>query len=88
MRLVALCFLIDSAIGHRDTESDFRALAEMAGPLGYGQDQLQALIQEVGEAYRQDMGKALIAKLRRRLGQPRRQLNPPNALAFPPELRR
>ncbi len=57
VRLVALCYVIDRSIGHGDAESDLRALSEMASQLGRNQDQLDALLGEVAEEYRQDRGR-------------------------------
>jgi tetratricopeptide (TPR) repeat protein len=60
VRLVALCFLIDQSIGHGDTESDLRTVTGMATQLNYTQEQFQAMMQEVAEAYRQDRGGGLV----------------------------
>ncbi|MCI0489842.1 MAG: CHAT domain-containing protein [Blastocatellia bacterium] len=59
-RLVALCYLIDRSIGHGDTESDFRALTQMVSQLNYTQEQVDAMLREVGEAYQQDRGLGLV----------------------------
>ena len=60
LRLIALCYLIDQAIGHADTESDFRSLVEWAAPLHYTQDQLTLLLREVEAAYQADRGQGLL----------------------------
>jgi tetratricopeptide (TPR) repeat protein len=59
-RLIALCFLIDQSIGHGDTESDFQALSQLAAELKYTQEQVEAILQEVTEAYKADWGAGLI----------------------------
>jgi tetratricopeptide (TPR) repeat protein len=58
--LVALCFLIDHAIGHGDADSDFRAMAQLAGQLSYTQEQLDAVLEEVAKSYAQDGGMTLL----------------------------
>ncbi len=60
-RLIALCYLIDQAIGHGDTESDLRELAGMAAQLNYSPEQLAAMLEEGAESYQADRGKALLA---------------------------
>ena len=60
MRLVAVCYLIDQSIGHGDTKSDFQTLSQMAGQLGYTQEQFDAMLQEVSKAYKADRGWGLI----------------------------
>ncbi len=60
MRLVAMCFLIDQSIGHGDTESDFKMLSQMAAQLSYTQEQFDAMLGEVIEAYKADRGRGLI----------------------------
>ena len=60
IRLVALCYLIDRAIGHGDTESDFQQLARMAEALNYTQDQLDTMLQEVEMVYKGDRGAELV----------------------------
>jgi len=59
-RLVALCFLIDQSIAHGDVEQDLRALTSIAAELNYTQEQLEALLREVGQAYQKDRGLGLI----------------------------
>ncbi|MBV9790132.1 MAG: tetratricopeptide repeat protein [Chloroflexi bacterium] len=58
--LMALCFLIDQAIGHGNTESDFKLLSKMATQLSCTQQQLDALLQCVNEIYRADRGASLL----------------------------
>jgi hypothetical protein len=60
LRLVALCFLIDQAIGHGDTNSDFRAVASIAVEQDYTLEQLNATLQEVADSYGTDRGVALL----------------------------
>jgi len=59
-RLLAVCFLIDQEIGHADTEQDSRNLTAITDRLGYSQDQLEAMLREVAEAYRADRGRSLV----------------------------
>jgi tetratricopeptide (TPR) repeat protein len=60
VRLVVLCYLIDQAIDHTDTDSDWRALAGMASELHYTQEQIEMLLQQVAEAYEADRGRGLL----------------------------
>jgi tetratricopeptide (TPR) repeat protein len=60
VRLVAICWLIDRAIGHGDTESDFRNLSALCSQLGYDQAQFEAMLAEAAEGYRADRGRALV----------------------------
>jgi tetratricopeptide (TPR) repeat protein len=60
INLVALCFIIDHSIGHGDVENDFQAVAGMAQQLGYNQEQLNELLQEVALAYGADRGAGLL----------------------------
>jgi tetratricopeptide (TPR) repeat protein len=55
-RLVALCFLIDQAIGHGDAKSDFQQLSKLTAQLNYTQEQVDAMLREVREAYEADQG--------------------------------
>ena len=60
IQLVAVCFLIDKAIGHGDAPTDFRTLSGMCSNLGYSQKQVDEMLQSVGESYRQDRGASLL----------------------------
>jgi tetratricopeptide (TPR) repeat protein len=60
VRLVVLCYLIDQAIDHTDTDSDWCALAGMASELHYTQEQIEMLLQQVAEAYEADRGRGLL----------------------------
>jgi tetratricopeptide (TPR) repeat protein len=60
MRLVALGWLINSFIYHVDAQSDVKNLSVMASELGYTQEQLEAMMKEVTEAYGKDRGRGLI----------------------------
>jgi hypothetical protein len=60
LRLVALSYLIDQAIGHADTDSGWRALAKMASELLYTQEQMETLLQQVVQAYEADRGHGLL----------------------------
>jgi tetratricopeptide (TPR) repeat protein len=59
-RLVALCFLLRQAIGHGKAQNDLKNLLHLSAQLGYDEPQVQALLQEVAESYRQDHGRALL----------------------------
>jgi tetratricopeptide (TPR) repeat protein len=58
--LVALCYLIDKAIGHGETQSDFRTLSTMTSQLAYTQEQIDDLLRRVAEAYQADRGAGLL----------------------------
>jgi len=60
VRLVALCVLIDRSIVHPDTASDQQAFEQMMAPLGYTQQQVDALLEDVGHAYAADRGWGLL----------------------------
>jgi tetratricopeptide (TPR) repeat protein len=62
VRLVALCYLIDQAIGHGDTNRAFRHLSAACHQLGYDQDQLDAMLAEAANAYQSDRGRTLLAQ--------------------------
>ena len=59
-RLIAICVLIDKAIGHGDAQSDFRTLAGLCRRLGYDQARIDAVLEEAGREYQRDRGWALI----------------------------
>ena len=61
-RLIAICYLIDKAIGHGDAESDFRALDGLCQSLGYDQARFDAVLVEAGREYQRDRGWALIER--------------------------
>ncbi len=61
-RLVAICWLIDRAIGHGDAESDLRNLSALGSQLRYDQAQFDAMIAEARQAYQSDRGRALIER--------------------------
>jgi tetratricopeptide (TPR) repeat protein len=63
VQLLSLCFLIHQAIGHGDTLDDWKAVAQAASQLGYSDDQLKALLDEVADSYRQDRGLGLVEKV-------------------------
>ena len=58
--LIGLCYLIDREIGHADTESDLRAVAQAAANLSYTPDQVAAVLRSVGESYARDRGAGLL----------------------------
>ncbi len=60
VRLVALCVLIDRSIDHPDTANDQQALEQIMAPLGYTQQQVDALLEDVGHAYAADRGWGLL----------------------------
>jgi hypothetical protein len=59
-RLLGLCFLIGREIGHGDADSDWNAVAQLAGQLDYTQEQLTAALQDVAQSYAGDRGAALL----------------------------
>ena len=61
-RLVALCWLIHSGVGHGRAESDWRALAGLCGKVGLDESQLNKLLAAVAEAYKTDRGSSLIER--------------------------
>jgi tetratricopeptide (TPR) repeat protein len=67
LRMVALCWIIDSAIGHGDAGTDFDALNAVAGQLELSSEQLQSQLEEVAEAYRTDQGASLLQALDEKL---------------------
>jgi tetratricopeptide (TPR) repeat protein len=60
LQLVALAYTILSSIGHAKVNMSFENLSGMASELSYTQEQLDALLKEVTEAYRKDRGQSLI----------------------------
>jgi tetratricopeptide (TPR) repeat protein len=60
LRLVGLCYLIHRAIGHRNTDGDLKAVAQLAERLDYTHDQLMAVLQETSDSYANDKGTALL----------------------------
>jgi tetratricopeptide (TPR) repeat protein len=60
VRLVGLCFLIDQAIGHSDTPTDWQAVTAAASDFGYSNDRLREILEEVATSYRQDHGRSLV----------------------------
>jgi tetratricopeptide (TPR) repeat protein len=60
VRLLGVCFLIDQAIGHGDTPSDWQAVVAAASQLGYSEDRLKEVLQEVAYSYGQDQGRSLV----------------------------
>jgi tetratricopeptide (TPR) repeat protein len=61
-RLVAICWMIDRAVGHGDTESDFRNLSGICSELGYDQKQFDEMLKEAAAAYQADRGRTLIER--------------------------
>jgi hypothetical protein len=59
-KLVGLCFLIDQAIGHGNTQSDRRAFLGMCSKLGLTEPQVHTLLEEIGQSYQRDRGRALL----------------------------
>jgi tetratricopeptide (TPR) repeat protein len=59
-RLLAVCWMIDKAIGHGDAEQDLRQLLGLCTQLGYDENQVKALLREVAEAYGRDRGRSLL----------------------------
>lgn len=61
-RLVAVCWLIDNAVGHGDAESDFRALAGLCTRAGLDETLFKKLLAETAETYAADRGRSLIER--------------------------
>ena len=61
VRLIAVCYQIDNAIGHGYTKSDFETLSRMCADQGYSQEQFNDMLNAVMALYRQDRGAALLA---------------------------
>ena len=59
-KLVGLCFLIDQAIGHGDTQKDLQAFLSMCERLKLTEPQVHALLKEIAESYQQDRGVSLL----------------------------
>jgi len=59
-RLVALSFLILQSIGHTNVKHPIQALSQMAAQLNYTQEQVEAMLREISEAYKADRGAGLI----------------------------
>jgi tetratricopeptide (TPR) repeat protein len=60
LRLTALSYLIYQAIGHADGSSSSDAMIQLARQLGYTEEQLNTLLQEVVESYGRDRGASLL----------------------------
>jgi hypothetical protein len=60
IRLVALGFLIFQSIGHSNAKIASQTLSQMAGQLSYTQEQFDAMLQDVSEAYKADRGRGVI----------------------------
>ena len=60
VRLVALSFLIVRSIGHSNVKRASQTLSQMVDELNYTQEQVDAMLQEVTEAYNDDRGAGLI----------------------------
>ena len=61
-RLIAICYLIDKAIGQGDAQSDFRTLDGLCQSLGYDQARIDAVLEEADREYQHDRGRALIER--------------------------
>jgi len=62
LRLLATTYTIDRHLGHPDAEAtDLPAIHQAAEALGLDKAELDALLAEVEEAYRQDRGRRLVA---------------------------
>jgi tetratricopeptide (TPR) repeat protein/CHAT domain-containing protein len=59
-RLVALSYLIIQSIGHVDVKYALQGLSQIAARLNYTQEQVEAMLREVSEAYEADRGAGLI----------------------------
>jgi tetratricopeptide (TPR) repeat protein len=61
VRLLAVSWLIKRQIGHSDAAGDLRTILWKCSKLGYEQEQVEAMLQEVARSYRQDRGRSLLA---------------------------
>lgn len=61
-RLVALCWLIDHAIGHGDADSDFHQALGLCVKAGLDEARIKTLIADVAAAYEADRGRSLIER--------------------------
>jgi tetratricopeptide (TPR) repeat protein len=59
-KLVGVCFLIDQAIGHSDTEEALQAFLSLCERLGLTEPQVRALLKEITESYQRDRGVSLL----------------------------
>jgi tetratricopeptide (TPR) repeat protein len=59
--LLAVCCSIEQAIGHGDAKQDLTQLLGLCAELGYDENQVQAMLQEVAKAYGRDRGRGLLA---------------------------
>jgi tetratricopeptide (TPR) repeat protein len=62
VRLVALSFLINEGIGHRNAEASFKVLSQMATRIGYTNKLFHAMLNEVRQEYVKDRGWGLLTK--------------------------
>jgi tetratricopeptide (TPR) repeat protein len=59
-KLVGVCFLIDRAIGHGDTEQDLRSFLGLCEQLKLAEPEVLALLKETTMAYQRDRGWSLL----------------------------
>jgi tetratricopeptide (TPR) repeat protein len=60
LRLIGLCFQIDREMGRGNAESDYGAIAKLAGQLDLTPEQLAAELKSVARTYAQDRGASLL----------------------------
>jgi hypothetical protein len=60
LRMLALSYLINASIGHEKTKKSFESLSKVASQLSFSQEQLDAVLRDVVEAYQKDRGQGLI----------------------------
>jgi len=60
VRLCAICFWIDNAIGHGHAEQALKTVLYFCGQLNYTEQQTKAAIEEAVAAYESDSGASLI----------------------------
>jgi hypothetical protein len=60
LQLIGLCFLIKREIGHGYAESDYVAVANLAGQLDLTPEQLAAELESIARTYEQDRGASLL----------------------------
>ena len=60
LRLVALSAILLQAVGHADLRRVQPWVNDLASQLGYTQEQFDAMLGEVQEAYQRDLGQGLV----------------------------
>jgi len=60
IRLIALGYIINESIGHKNTQLAFNNLTGMASQLNYSAESFGSMLKEVCESYSRDRGWSLI----------------------------